>query len=718
MVVMITSAFNTSGEILIPGTGWNQSFSVAANAVTLVTMPSVAETIGSENIFSTGIRLTSLQPVAVYLHQYHSARSEATVVLPVASLGQTYFTMSYNGVTRNGIDYPSQFLVVATEDETDVTITVADATKGGRSKGSSHIVRLNLGETYQVQSARGTGDLTGSYVTASKKVAVFAGNTWTDMPIGCGTRDNLFEQMAPIETWGRRFVTVPMARMSFNVFRVLASENNTTVRVRDNVAEKVYTLQRGQFVEYQHSQPTTVIANRPIAVAQYSPGSQCSGYPVGDPSMVLLNAVEQTRERVTLYNSSFQAITENYITIITRTRTSDLVTFDGVLLSKQGLAFTPIAADTSFSYALIKTTTGSHTIDSPGCGVIAFAYGYGDVESYGYSGGANYTPINVNPIPPGGCLNDTVFFNSGLPPERYQVLWEFDDGVTSTEHSFWRIFRKLGDVPVTLTVRDFCLETEEHYASSLSISLRQAVSALPQVTVCTGELLRLEATDLAGAQYQWQGPQDYFAEVQFPQLTNIQPLQSGRYQVVGIIAGCATFPAYTQVDVVPTPRPALGNDAIICTDSPDFDLMLSPGEFARYRWQDGSQEANFPVLSGGVFQVQVWDEFGCTGSDTLELEEQCPTQIYVPTAFSPNGDQINDLFQAYPRDVITFQLRIFDRWGTLLFTTSNPQGTWDGNFRNLPAPIGTYVWTIEGTGYRRNGKEYAFTESGTVQLIR
>src|SRR5262245_22965508 len=87
MVAMITSKYSTSGVISIPGYNWQQTFSVGANAVTIIHLPSYVENLESEIAEEKAVRITFQRPVSVYTHQYNSMRSEATVVLPVASLG-------------------------------------------------------------------------------------------------------------------------------------------------------------------------------------------------------------------------------------------------------------------------------------------------------------------------------------------------------------------------------------------------------------------------------------------------------------------------------------------------------------------------------------------------------------------------------------------------------------------------------------------------------
>jgi gliding motility-associated-like protein len=717
MVVMITSKYNTSGLVRIPLRGWEQAFQVTANSVTLVTLPAYAENTGSEAIGNVGVEVLAAAPVSVYAHQYHASRSEATVVLPEESLDQAYYVLTYKGVVQQGLDYPSEFLIVGMEDETVATITVSGPTKGGRAAGETFTVLLDAGETYQVQSATGTGDLSGSFISSDKKCNVFAGCRWTEVPTGCQARDNLLEQMSPLSTWGKQFVAVPNANMAYDIYRILATADQTVVQV-EGASVQTFNLDKGEFVEYQRSEPTFIRANHPIAVMQYLIGSGCSGYPVGDPSMVMLNSVEQIRDTVTLYSSSFEAISENYINIITRTVDSGLVVFDGQPLTALGVAMQPVGAQADYAFARLRVNAGAHTLISSGCGLIATAYGYGPVESYAYGGGAAFSRLNANPVPEGGCLNDTIYFDTGLKPPRYTFNWDLGDGAVSTEPAFEHFYSALGTYPVRLLIRDNCLDLTDTITRDLQITLRQAVEVGADTNLCVGARLQLSATDLANARYEWIGPGNYFSDAQFPLLTDLNLAQSGVYSAVGIVSGCATFPAETEITVHPLPLPALGQDTFICTRNADFSWILDPGIFTAYKWSDYSTAPTLSIREEGIYWVRVGSEYGCEGADTIVLRERCPTQWYVPNAFSPNDDGFNDLFSVFGTDIQALRLRIYDRWGALIFESTAADAAWDGAFRGKPVAPGVYIWVADIEGFREDGSLFRTIESGNLTLFR
>ena len=716
MVVMITSKNNTNGIVQFPGGNWSQNFSVQANNVTVIELPREVEVTQNEQISHKGINIVSQEPVSVYIHQYFGLRSEAAMVLPQDAIGDAYYAVTYNAIIWRNIIYPAEFLIVGTQEDTQITIHPSDITENDKAVGTPISITLNTGDTYLVQTKNELGDFTGSLIEGDKPFALFSGNSWVEVPLNCGARDNLLEQMIPIDTWGKQYLTVPSSQVNFDVFRILAAEDNTTVEVQGDQTQ-TFILNAGEFTEYTESSATFIQADKPISVIQYLVGTQCSGHTIGDPSMVVLNSIEQTRDTVTLFNSSFEAITENFINVITKTIDADLVVFDGIPIKDRGIPFTPVGKKADFSYARIQVNPGAHTIISEGCGVIATAYGYGEAESYAYGGGASFSAINANPIPEGGCLNDTVFFDTGLSPNRFNFDWDLGNGIRRKEATFNHFFPDLGAYPIRLILEDECLGTIDTIDRDLQITLRQAVSTEPDQTLCEGAPFQLGATDLVGARYEWTGPSNFTSEEQFPQIVRSSLRMDGDYSVIGIVSGCATFPALLNIDILENPSPNLGEDDIICVKKLEVDLY--PGAFETYQWQDNSARENFSVPSGGgQYWVEVTDENGCIGRDSIVLIQQCPTAFYIPDIFSPNGDGNNDFFQVHAQDITEMRLTIFNRWGGIVFQSTNLDDTWDGNFNGLRSPEGVYLYELSYSGFRADSSTFSDQEYGTITLIR
>lgn len=722
MVVLITSKTNTSGTISIPLRGFTSTFTVAANNVTQIRMPVYAETIGSEQIDNNAIQVTSVDPVSVYIHQYQDNHAEASIVLPVSSISNAYYVMSYEGINRRPTDDgASEFIIVGIEDGTMVNINLSDNTKQGRGKGDILPIVINRGETYQVRALDTERDLTGTFISSDKNISVFAGSSYSGVPKVCGgNRDNLLEQMYPISTMGNQYVTAP-TRSGYDIFRILAIEDATEIIILDeNGNEEEVSLNKGEFYEYQRSVPTLVSNKnlddkRGFMLAQFLVGSECIGEQYGGPSMVILSSVEQIRETVTVFNSSLEDISENYISIICQ---SDDV--DGILRNGQAITSTwkTIGKDKEFSYTVERVSSSNHTITSSGCGIIAMAFGVGEFEGYAYFGGASFNEINGNPLPDGECVGNPVHFESGLPPNRYDVEWTTELGDTIYAHEFDLDFPDgdEGQYQVKLKTFDNCFLVLDSLEKTLRMTYQtESVTGDDQIIICEDQLLQLSVLTLPNATYEWFGPNEYSSEDQNPTF-DVDPTNSGEYEVKATIFGCIAKPDFVRVGINPLPEPNLGQDSVYC-DRSGIPHTLYPGDYSQYRWSDGSQNPTLDILADGSYSVTVTDQNNCSGTDDILIEPQCPTAIYVPTAFTPNGDGTNDVFEVSAFDVTAYELQIFDRWGNLVFVTEDETIYWDGKFNGSLSAGGVYVWLMAYSGYDDEGNGITKTDKGTVTLI-
>ncbi len=113
--------------------------------------------------------------------------------------------------------------------------------------------------------------------------------------------------------------------------------------------------------------------------------------------------------------------------------------------------------------------------------------------------------------------------------------------------------------------------------------------------------------------------------------------------------------------------------------------------------------------------IAISDGTGCAEqSQSNEVCVNFPPTLYIPTAFTPNNDGLNDYFSSFGEFVESFTLDIYDRWGKLLFRSQDVSQGWDGNLEGLPVPEGVYVFRVKVKGY--NGEE--MEKEGSVTLIR
>lgn len=162
--------------------------------------------------------------------------------------------------------------------------------------------------------------------------------------------------------------------------------------------------------------------------------------------------------------------------------------------------------------------------------------------------------------------------------------------------------------------------------------------------------------------------------------------------------------------------PSLPADQTICEGE---SLLLDVGlEEAQYLWQDGSVADTFEVRESGMYSVTI-TRCGISEESSVQVTvEDCPCHLEHPNAFTPDGDSNNDFFAVVSDCPIQqFDLRIYNRWGQLVFHSNDSEQGWDGKFRGELAPMDVYLLQYQYE-FDRPGREGLETVSGQVTLIR
>ena len=423
LTLFITGATATTGTVEIPGLLFTNPFAVTPGTVTAVSLPAVAQISTSDTVEDLGIHVTAAAEVSVYGLNRITFTTDAYLGLPVDILGTSYIVLGYkNTDIFNG----TEFAVVATANGTTVTITPS-VTTGGRTAGVAYTVALDLGQTYQLQNTDAApADLSGSIITSDKPIAVFGGHACANIPNGTTLAcDHVVEQLPPITTWGKSFVTMPLAtRVGGDTFRSLASDAATDVKVNGTT---VATLGAGQFHEQLIDGPATIISDKPVLVAQYSNGTTFDNV-TSDPFMMLIPPFEQflASYTVTTPDSGFDP---NFINLVVPDAAVGNVLLDGVAVP--AASYTAIGTS-GFQGTQQAVALGSHTMSGP-LPFGAFMYGFAEADSYGYPGGQSLAPIVLvtsvvltpetatNPVNTQHCVDATVTDQHGAPVAGVRV---------------------------------------------------------------------------------------------------------------------------------------------------------------------------------------------------------------------------------------------------------------------------------------------------------
>ncbi len=401
LLLLITSSASTTATITDPSVGSPQAVPVVPGTTTSVVIQNAAQDMVYNTVNHLGIHVTAPNDISVYGVDWSTYLTEGYLGIPTDSLGYYYMVMSFP--TDIGDAYPSQFMVVATHDGTNVTITPA-CTGISRPAGVAYTLTLNQGDTYQFgatgYSAPNYPDSTGSVVQSTYPVAVFSGSACADVPINYYSCNPLLEELWPVADWGVSFATMPFAqRLHGDTMRFLASADSTAVSLN---GAQVATLNQGQVYQQTVTGPSFITANNPIYVAQYSNGSQFDGQQNFDPFMVSIPPIS---EYATNYSVGIMAPScgfYNYETIIAPTSMVSWVTMDGIYISP---GWAPLGTS-GYAGTNVAVSAADHVVACTApIGVIAYGYPYtptsgggSDDDGYGYPAGllASYvTPLST-----------------------------------------------------------------------------------------------------------------------------------------------------------------------------------------------------------------------------------------------------------------------------------------------------------------------------------
>ena len=365
---------------------------------------------------SKGIIIKAENEKQVFVYGAQDIRStmDSFLVLPPHDLGPVSYTyiaaMIHTLDTINhGVDIHSLVGIVSVENDTMLTITPThNVTIGAETvaAGDSINVTLARAETLLITFI---GDLTGTKVTSNRPISVFCGDQCPYIPSGVPACDQIVEQLPPVEAWGRQFATAPLkTRMSFDVFRIIASANSTTVIVscthRSGSQRSVcsFDLNEGGYTDVQVSSTDFcwIEADKRILLLQFSVGSRADSVP-GDPFMALVPAVSHYTNTFTLpiVNSTLNDFT-HYLNILIPAEhyQPDQIFLDSQSLQSLALEFVAIVHNgETMAYATqVEINATTHTLmHGNSTGVIGVvSYGFAGSASYGHVGGMQLAQIS------------------------------------------------------------------------------------------------------------------------------------------------------------------------------------------------------------------------------------------------------------------------------------------------------------------------------------
>lgn len=752
-----------------------QTINLAANSsasIDLTAWLNSIECTPGNTVQNKGIRIVSTAQISVYYEVNHTSRNPELFVLKGKNaLGNDFYISSQNFGSNTSLHNPlpySSFNIVATEDNTSVTIT---PTKNvvGHSAGVPYTITLNRGQTYAAiaTAQTNTQHLEGSRVTSTKPIAITLADDLVVAP-GYACADLIGDQTIPTNVIGTEYVATKGYLLgTLEKLFITATVNGTTIS-KDGIL--IATLSAGQTLETNVSNASThILASNPVYVLQVSGiGCELGG--------AILPPVKCTGSLAATYTRSSNR--SNYLNVLVRAGGESFFKVNGSGGVIRATDFSPVPGTSNqWLAASVLLSNSISALDSPvtvtnsrtffHLGVLigndreGTAFGFFSSFNNNYANASTKTPF----ICGGGKIE---LFADTLLTATYQ--WTGPNGFTSNQQN-----PVINNAPLTSAGKYYLtvsLPGCGNQLDSVTIGIGGSKTSTVNKTICEGDtaegyttsgtyidtlsttlgcdsirtlilnvlpksVLNLTQTICEGNSVFGYTQTGIYIDTLVAangcdsvRTINLTVLPRSRSTITQTICQGQSYLGYstagTHIDTLVAangcdsirtlvlnvdtqPMPNLGPNRELCVGD---TIQLYPGLFAAYLWQDNSTNDKFVVNQTGNYSVTVTNACGSASDAVTIASVDCV--ILFPNAFTPNGDGRNDYFKILNAFNLTdYTLTIYNRWGQLVYSTTDFTQGWNGQVKGLPQDPGMFVYY---SSYKKDN--IPVTTKGTFILIR
>jgi gliding motility-associated-like protein len=283
----------------------------------------------------------------------------------------------------------------------------------------------------------------------------------------------------------------------------------------------------------------------------------------------------------------------------------------------------------------------------------------------------------------GICVSGNIVLQS-RPANTY--LWSTSD--TTSTLNVWQA----GNYTVTRTIQQ-CQITD----TFIVVNYPTPITTTSDTSICSGTPTVLKAQ--SASTYLWSTGDT--AQI-------IQVSNAGQYSVITRIPPCQGTETFN-VSALPLPQIVTVQDTSVCFDEVR-QILLDAGQFAKYLWEPtGETTRTIYSNTAQVYRLTVTDSNTCVSSKEFAVMEECPYSLFIPNAFTPNNDGINDMLVIKGNRIDSFRMMVINRWGQIVFETNRMDDYWTG--QGCSNDVYTLIIEYSALGKTRNYK-------GTVTLLR
>lgn len=241
-------------------------------------------------------------------------------------------------------------------------------------------------------------------------------------------------------------------------------------------------------------------------------------------------------------------------------------------------------------------------------------------------------------------------------------------------------------------------------------------------TICNGVAVEIGAN--GGRFYRWFGEDIIGSDLK--RFAKVQPDKPTTYRVeISNGEECGDAVGFVDVNVIQLPEAYAHlsssqreNDTVFVCKGRDVVLEADGAESYIWSTEDTSDVISYRVIVDDIYLTVYGISKGCIGPiDSILLKidptDTCFSKVFVPNAFTPNNDLLNDFFEVRPFLIRDFKMTIFNRWGQIMYKTVDPLAWWDGYYNEKLVPEGAYYYVIEAFGIDEESR----STSGTVQVL-
>jgi hypothetical protein len=397
------------------------------------------------------VHVTASAPLTMYGYNVWDGGSgfiggspDGYLAIPTSALGTLYYTVNYYDANFGGLATVGEFLVVAPQDFTTVTVTTTSHTmspSGGISHnpGDTWSFQLMKGQSYLVQSSGqflGSDDLTGTKVTSDKPIALISGHQISPITVEMSSADHLCEMVPPVDKWGTQYFDMPMAgRIKCGDYiRIISGEDGNQITYNGNGP---FLLDAGAWAEVPENTVAMVFTStnhKKFIVAQYSYSLGFDGDPStnADPFMILFTPQEEFEKRM-IFRSPLPAKNGtfiNYLTVIANKDSLFKIQINGQAITS---AYKAVGQQnfpgTNMGALRVQLPNGSNTyVGTANTPFGMYQYGFAYYEGYGWPTGEALNIQSPDTLPPLQQFTQVCgSYNVHLMEDRLMPGFSFND---------------------------------------------------------------------------------------------------------------------------------------------------------------------------------------------------------------------------------------------------------------------------------------------------